>query len=131
MTRYKPRYDAIEAENNKKNDKKWHCVQHKDIKECMDECRIKSILNLFGKKYAMPILRHLLIHGHMRFNEIQDALKGSPKTITSRLRELEKYGLINRKTFKEVPIRVEYSLSERAEGLDEIFEKFVQWIQRG
>ena len=119
--------EGKETKNITNNNKKWHCVNHKDVKDCMDECKVKFFLNLFGKKYAMPIVRHLLLNGRMRFNEIQDSLNGSPKTITSRLRELEKSGLVNREVFKEIPMRVEYSLTKRGEDLDEIFEKFAQW----
>ncbi|MHA1688225.1 MAG: winged helix-turn-helix transcriptional regulator [Promethearchaeota archaeon] len=105
----------------------WHCLRHENIKDCIEECKVQSILNLFGKKFAMPIIRLLLINKKMRFNQILENIKGSPKTITSRLRDLEKAGLIRREVFNEIPIRVEYSLTKRGISLEDIFERFARW----
>jgi DNA-binding HxlR family transcriptional regulator len=90
---------------------------------------VKKILSLFGKKYVMSIIRELLLHNNLRFNEIEEKLGGSPKTITSRLRELEDLGLIHRKVFNEIPIRVEYSLTKRSKGLEDIFERIAIWAK--
>jgi DNA-binding HxlR family transcriptional regulator len=106
---------------------RWHCLEHDDIKNCIDECKVQLVLNLFGKTYLMPIIRLLLIHKKLRFNEILEKIGGSPKTIASRLRILEKYGLIIRTVFKEIPIRVEYTLTDKGKALEDIFEKFSQW----
>jgi DNA-binding HxlR family transcriptional regulator len=116
-------------ENSNNNFLKWHCSKHEDISNCMEECYVKKILSMFGKKYVMPILRELLIHKRLRFNEIEEKIGGSPKTITSRLRELEKHGLIDREVFNEIPIRVEYSLNKNSEGLEDIFERIAIWAK--
>jgi DNA-binding HxlR family transcriptional regulator len=118
-----------DRENEEKDFLKWHCSEHEDISKCMEECYVKEILSMFGKKYIMPILRQLSIHKKLRFNEIEAKIGGSPKTITSRLRELEKHGLIDREVFNEVPIRVEYSLNKNSEGLEDIFERIAIWAK--
>ncbi|TXT58680.1 MAG: Transcriptional regulator, HxlR family [Promethearchaeota archaeon] len=105
----------------------WHCPKHEGVENCMDECHVQRILCLFGKKYSMQIIRILLKFEKLRFNEIEEKLGGSPKTITSRLRELEEHGLIKRKVFNEVPIRVEYSLTKHSEALEDIFERIAIW----
>jgi len=105
----------------------WHCLKHDDIRNCMDECRVQMVLSLFGKKFIMPIIRLLLIHKKMRFNEILESTGGSPKTITSRLRALEKHGLVTRTVFKEIPMRVEYALTERGIALEDIFQSVSEW----
>jgi len=107
----------------------WHCSKHDDVSNCMEECRVRRVLSLFGKKYAMPIIRELLLHKKLRFNEIEEKLGGSPKTITSRLRELESFGLIHREVFNEIPIRVEYSLNKNSKGLEDIFERIAIWAK--
>ncbi len=121
----------IEKDLNSLNDQKdllrWHCLEHEDIRNCMEECRVQRVLNLFGKKYIMPIIRVLLIHKKQRFNQILEKIGGSPKTITSRLRALEKYELITRTVFKEIPIRVEYSLTDKGKDLEDIFKRFSKW----
>jgi len=68
-----------------------------------------------------------LVHNKLRFNEILGFLKGSPKTITSRLRNLEGSGLIKRRVFNEIPMRVEYSLTEKGTSLEDVFERFARW----
>ena len=113
--------------SDQKNIFKWHCLNHEDIKNCVDECKVQLVLNLFGKKYLMPIIRLLLMNKKMRFNEVLEKVGGSPKTITSRLRSLEKHGLINRMVFKEIPMRVEYSLTDKGKALEDIFERFSGW----
>jgi len=116
--------EDIDKEIGKLN---WHCIRHDHRKDCIEECRVQRVLNLFGKKYAMPIIRLLLIQKKMRFNEILEGLKGRPKTITSRLRNLEEFGLIKREVFNEIPMRVEYSLTESGALLEDIFERFARW----
>ncbi|TFF90087.1 MAG: transcriptional regulator [Promethearchaeota archaeon] len=115
--------------NNKKDFLEWHCSKHQDVSNCIEECHVKKVLTLFGRKYVMRIIRELLLHNTLRFNQIEEKLRGSPKTITSRLRELEHLGLIHREVFNEIPIRVEYSLTKRSEGLEDIFERIAIWAK--
>ena len=63
-----------------------------------------------------------------RFGEIKRLLDGiSPKVLTEQLRELEGDGLIVRKSFPEIPPRVEYSLSEQGRSLWPILEQMYDW----
>jgi len=55
---------------------------------------------------------------------------GSPKTLTSRLRELQEYGLLHRELFNEVPIRVEYSLTLPGKDLEDLFERISLWLRK-
>lgn len=121
--------ENIDNKNKKRDFLEWHCKKHENINNCKEECYVNSILSLFGKKYTMPIIRALIVHKKLRFNEIEDIVEGSPKTITKRLRELEEKGLVNREVFNEVPIRVEYTLNECAEGLEDIFERIAIWAK--
>ena len=116
-----------ENKSEKKEKLRWHCLEHKNSNNCVNECKVQRVLTMLGKKYLMPIIRLLLMNKVMRFNEILDKLKGSPKTITARLRELEKHGLIKRKQFNEIPPRVEYSLTEQGKDLEDIFERLANW----
>ncbi|MHA1150670.1 MAG: winged helix-turn-helix transcriptional regulator [Promethearchaeota archaeon] len=115
-------------EDPTKNEKlAWHCLKHENHKECENECKVQKTLILLGKKYLMPIIRLLLLKNKLRFNEFLDHLNGSPKTITARLRELEKFGIINRTQFNEIPPRVEYSLTDQGKELEDIFERLANW----
>jgi len=85
--------------------------------QCQEiRCPIQFVLEIVGSKWAILILRELF-SGSRRTHEFLEALPGiSTKTLTARLRELESYGLVERKVYPEVPPRVEYSLT--AKGLE-------------
>jgi DNA-binding HxlR family transcriptional regulator len=79
--------------------------------------------DLFDKKWVHQILKALLSTGAMRYSELKRRLKGvSPKTLVERLRDLEEYGIVERTVYPEVPIRVEYRLTERGVELARIIE---------
>lgn len=109
---------------------KWHCLVHDDPGECGRECALKEALRLLGKKNTLAIVRQLLLNRVLRFNELHERVGGSSKTLTDRLRELEGHGLLNRETFNEVPIRVEYSLSPAGLELESLFEALSQWARK-
>ena len=121
---------GIKLKNNQFQEKKvnWRCVaKHKD-NMCSRECLINSVFDLFGKKFTLMIIRLLLLNKVMRFTELEQKIGGSPKTLTQRLRNLEKQGLVSREVYNEIPIRVEYSLTEAGVALDEVFSTISEWV---
>jgi len=107
---------------------RWHCIEQNNHNNCEMQCVFNEILSLLGKKYSLAILRLLMTYEKLRFNQIQDFLKGSPKTITARLRLLETNNLIRREQFNEIPIRVEYSLTEAGRDLEKLFIELDNWL---
>ncbi|VXD22987.1 conserved hypothetical protein [Planktothrix serta PCC 8927] len=105
-----------------------------DSNQCLDMiCPIEFILELIGTKWSISILRELF-RGNQRTHELLEALPGiSTKTLTVRLRELEKHGLISRKVYAEIPPRVEYSLTEKGLELQPVLVALKQvgeqWLQ--
>jgi DNA-binding HxlR family transcriptional regulator len=74
-------------------------------------------LDVVGPKWTLLIVQELLA-GARRFTEIERALgDANPKMVTARLRELEAAGLVSRRTYAEVPPRVEYALTARGRAL--------------
>ncbi|MFX0103613.1 MAG: winged helix-turn-helix transcriptional regulator, partial [Candidatus Hodarchaeota archaeon] len=65
----------------------------------------------------------------MRFVDFIKELKIPPKTLTSRLRDLERFNLITRTTFDEIPPRVEYSLTEPGRDLEDVFARISLWVK--
>jgi DNA-binding HxlR family transcriptional regulator len=64
-----------------------------------------------------------LADGRARFCELERSLEGiSPRTLSLRLRALEEEGVIERKTYPEVPPRVEYALTEKGRALVPLIE---------
>ncbi len=80
-------------------------------------CPIEYTIELIGSKWSIGILRELL-KDNRRTHELTEALPGiSSKTLTLRLRMLEKHGIIQRKVYPEIPPHVEYSLTEKGREL--------------
>ena len=66
----------------------------------------------------------------LRFNELQNRLGISPKTLSSRLRTLVEAGFLTRRAYNEIPPRVEYQPSTKTEELADLFEALDHWAQR-
>jgi DNA-binding HxlR family transcriptional regulator len=94
-------------------------------------CPVNNTFNIIGKKFAILILRNMIILKQKRFNEFLDSIERiNPKTLSIRLKEMEKDGLINRKVFNEKPIRIEYSLTNKGEALKPILEQMAMFSMK-
>ena len=88
-----------------------------------EKCSLNELLDLVSKRWFSDVL-FCIEEGNNRFKLIKDDLKYISDTILSdRLKLLEKYGLINRMDFDEIPPKVEYSLTEKGEELSELLGK--------
>jgi len=107
-----------------------------DISSCMKMmCPIQFSLDLISNKWSILVLRELFT-GDRRTHEFLESLPGiSTKTLTIRLRELEEYGLIERRVYAEIPPRVEYSLTAKGRQLQPVMAALhqvgMQWLQQG
>lgn len=92
-----------------------------------DQCPARLVQNLIAGKWKMDILWHL--HRQTRrFNELQRSLPGVTRgVLTVQLRELERSGLVYREVYKEVPPKVEYSLTEIGRSFMPIFKALGEW----
>ena len=91
------------------------------------ECTVERALEVIAGKWTTLILRDLL-HSTKRFGELRQNLSGiSPKTLTDRLRDLERNGVVSREAFPEIPPRVEYTLTEKGRALGAVIEAMSQW----
>lgn len=93
-------------------------------------CPVEKAIKIIGGKWTILILRDLFT-GTKRFGELRKSLIGvSPKTLSGRLRYLEKEGIVARKVFPEVPPRVEYALTKRGKSLGAIIESMRRWGEK-
>jgi DNA-binding HxlR family transcriptional regulator len=85
-------------------------------------CPVTATAEILSGKWTILLLRDLA-DGRNRFCELERSLEGiSPRTLSLRLRALEEHGVIERRTFPEVPPRVEYTLTEKGEALVPLIE---------
>ena len=82
-----------------------------------DCCGVAATAEIIGAKWTALIV-HDLSEGARRFCELEHSCPGiSPRTLSERLRTLEQEGFLERKSYPESPPRVEYTLTEKGEGL--------------
>jgi DNA-binding HxlR family transcriptional regulator len=79
-------------------------------------CPVANAARLLGDRWTLVILRDLA-ERPQRFSELEEASGGiSPRTLADRLRQMEAQGLIRRESFREIPPRVQYSLTPKGEA---------------
>ncbi len=80
-------------------------------------CGVCATAEILCSKWTAIIVRDLAADDS-RFCELERSLGGiSPRTLSLRLRELEAAGIVERRTWNEVPPRVEYALTTKGRGL--------------
>lgn len=93
-------------------------------------CPVRNILARLCDKWALLVIYILDRSGQesMRFTEMKQQMPDiSQKMLTTTLRTLEEDGYIVRTVFPEIPPRVEYALTARAQSLSPILESLLQW----
>ncbi|ANF47465.1 MULTISPECIES: winged helix-turn-helix transcriptional regulator [Priestia] len=90
-------------------------------------CPVETTLDVIGGKWKGIILYHL-IDGKKRFNEFRKLYPAiTQRMLTLQLRELEKDGIVHREIYKEIPPKVEYSLTEFGRSLEPIILLMKDW----
>jgi DNA-binding HxlR family transcriptional regulator len=93
----------------------------------VEVCPVETTLDVIGGKWKAIILFHL-IDGPKRFNEFRRLYpKLTQFMLTLQLRELERDGIIHREVYKQVPPKVEYSLTEFGMTLNSIILDMKKW----
>jgi DNA-binding HxlR family transcriptional regulator len=96
------------------------------------DCPVCRTADIVCGKWTMLVIRDLA-EGRSRFCELERSLEGiSPRTLSLRLRALEEEGIVERRTYPEVPPRVEYALTAKGRALVPIVESMraygTEWL---
>jgi len=87
--------------------------------------------NQLTKVWTLPVIHSLGLKEPARFNELKRRTEGiSATSLTERLSELEKEGIVLRKVFPDSPPRVEYSLTKKGWELRTVLSEFADWAVR-
>lgn len=93
-------------------------------------CNIAQTLNIIGDRWTLLII-HEILTGNTTFNEIKKALAGiSSRLLSERLKFLEESGLISSRLYSEHPPRYEYTATESAKDLEQVFHAIILWGRR-
>jgi DNA-binding HxlR family transcriptional regulator len=101
-----------------------------DVESLMKET--SQLRNIITKRGTLEILIPLCCSTDpVRYITFRKSMKGfSSKTLTIRLKELEKSGILNRQSFNEIPPRVEYRLTPRGQELVGSVINLLQWMRK-
>ena len=92
--------------------------------------KFENAFELLGKRWTGLIIRTLL-SGKKRFTDIAEAIpKMSARMLTERFKELEKEGIVVRKVYPEVPVRIEYELTEKGAELQSAMDEIQKWAEK-
>jgi DNA-binding HxlR family transcriptional regulator len=92
-------------------------------------CPAEVTLDFLTGKWR-PMIIYWLLHGPIRFNELQRRLRTvTHRTLSKTLKEMEADGLVIRRDYGEIPPRVDYSLTPRSRSLEPILREMERWAR--
>ena len=93
------------------------------------DCPSRVVFQRIGDKWASLVIQ-VLAEGPVRFSELRKMVHVvTPKVLTQTLRSLERYGLITRKVYAQVPPRVDYTLTGLGESLLAPLNQLREWAE--
>src|ERR1700749_3177147 len=91
---------------------------------------IASAMEVIGNKWTALILRDLY-EGPKRFTELEKSIsKINPRTLSQRLDDLERHGIITKEAFAEGPPRITYTLTRKGQDLVPLLKQMAAWGEK-
>ena len=98
------------------------------VRYCVDTHADMPAVELIGSKWLIRVLFHLCRHSPRRFGELRRIIPSiSNAALATTLHTLQEYGLITRVDYDELPLRVEYSITEAGIELMKLDHSIVRW----
>ncbi len=103
---------------------------HLDYKNPPELCPVRDVMSVASDQWSILILLWLGYFPVLRFNKLKKYVYGiSNKVLSQRLKVLEADGYLERRAYPEVPIRVEYNLTEFGKSYVERLLELTEWMQ--
>ena len=94
----------------------------------MKVCPIDRSLKILGQRYSLHIMRNMILLKQNRFNQFLNSIEGiNTKTLTIRLKQLEDYGLVERKVIPGRPAHTEYFPTEKGTAVQGILAEIASF----
>lgn len=92
--------------------------------------KFETAFELLGKRWTGLIIQ-VLMNGPLRFKDISSMIPDmSDRMLTERFKELEQAGIVVRNVYPEMPIRIEYELTEKGRALRPVMDAVQHWGDR-
>lgn len=92
--------------------------------------KFEAAFELLGKRWTGLII-HVMLNGPKRFSDFQEVIPNlSPRMLTERLKELEEHGVVLRQVYPEMPVRIEYELTDKGRDLQNVMTEVQAWASK-
>lgn len=94
----------------------------------LEICPLRLAMDVVGGKWRLSIICLMKDGAPIRYNQIKRGVPGITNVMLSQsLKHLVEYGIVLRMQYNEVPVRVEYQLTDNGRELLAMLEKFNEW----
>ena len=93
-------------------------------------CSVFSLTDTMGKKWTIPLIQQIYLNQNNGFNFLKGRMDISSKILSTRLKELETEGLVERRLKEKQSKGVEYSLTKKGIELKEIIDNLKDWTMK-
>jgi DNA-binding HxlR family transcriptional regulator len=101
------------------------------MKVTKELCPVESFTEMLGGKWKLLIINTIRKKGIVRFGQLATSIPNiSRKVLTDQLKSLHRDNLISRKQYQQIPPKVEYSLTKKADGLCSVFKTIEDWVNK-
>ncbi|WP_291405791.1 winged helix-turn-helix transcriptional regulator [Acidaminobacter sp.] len=92
--------------------------------------KFEAAFELLGKRWTGLIIQ-VMLNGPKRFSDFQEVIPNlSPRMLTERLKELEEHGVVVRQVYPEMPVRIEYELTDKGRDLQNVMTEVQAWASK-
>lgn len=103
---------------------------HVDLRDTSLTCPVRDVMALASDKWSILIILYLGYFPVLRFNELKKKVYGiSNKVLSERLKHLEGDGYLKRTMYPEVPVRVEYKLTDFGHSYLQKLIEMAEWAE--
>lgn len=99
---------------------------------CGAGCPCRTVVDVLANKWVLYVLGLLRSADRpLRFSELQRSVEGvTQKSLTKTLRTLERDGLVDRRIYATVPLRVEYRLTDLGHEAGHLLAAINDWAKQ-
>lgn len=91
--------------------------------------RYHHAVELIGRRWTGAVIRAML-GGVCRFSDLTAMVPGlSDRMLSERLKELEAEGIVERRVYPDIPVRIEYHITEKGHALASVVDSIAAWAE--